>query len=338
MKVEMMNFQKSATMVRQMLKQPCFCVTRSISLLSGTQRFTPRRALLYVPGDDEKKIEKAAKLDIDAVILDCEDGVAINKKEVARDTISKAMDSITFGSTELCVRFNPITDSLCNDDMKVIFQAKTLPATLLFPKVEDSSQIDLISESMHSQLSSRLSECSKISIIIYIESALGLINLHDICKKAARLSETHPVHQFDGIVFGSDDFCASIGATRTEDASELMYARQKTVVNCKAFGMQAIDLVHINFKDLDGLRKQSIEGARMGFTGKQVIHPVQVPVVQEAFSPSKEKVEWATKLVVAFEEHQKSGKGAFTFQGCMIDMPSLRQALNILKLAELSPS
>lgn len=138
----------------------------------------------------------------------------------------------------------------------------------------------------------------------------------------------------EGIVFGSDDYLANIGGERTKDAKELLYARQKLVLVAKAFQLQAIDLVHIDYKDTETLKEQSLEGARMGYTGKQVIHPIQVPIVQDAFSPSQIKVEWATELIKAFEEHQQSGKGAFTFRGNMIDMPLLRQAKNIVQLQQ----
>jgi citrate lyase subunit beta-like protein len=107
------------------------------------------------------------------------------------------------------------------------------------------------------------------------------------------------------------------------------------VATAKAFEMQAIDLVHIDYKDLDGLREQAEEGARMGFTGKQVIHPGQVPVVQKAFSPSQEKIQWATELISEFREHEKQGKGAFNFRGHMIDMPLVKQAQRILDMRDV---
>ena len=125
-------------------------------------------------------------------------------------------------------------------------------------------------------------------------------------------------------------------------------------MTAKAFQLQAIDLVHIDYKDLDGLREQAEEGARMGFTGKQVIHPSQVGVksfcnakegllhgcslqvgpTQEAFTPSAKRMEWAEQLVREFREHEQSGKGAFNFRGSMIDMPLVKQALNILELKD----
>lgn len=102
----------------------------------------------------------------------------------------------------------------------------------------------------------------------------------------------------------------------------------------KSFDLQAIDAVYINFKDLEGLKRQSEEGASMGFTGKQAIHPTQIPVIQESFRPSDDKIDWAKGLVEGFEEAQKEGKGAFVYRGQMIDMPLLKQAYNVLKIAK----
>lgn len=171
-----------------------------------------------------------------------------------------------------------------------------------------------------------------INLIIYTESAKSLLFLRDILQRAKELSEYH-LFQLDAIVFGSDDFCASIGAERSNDAKEVMVARQQIVINAKAFDIQAIDVVYIDYKDIDGLKRQCIEGAQLGFTGKQAIHPGQVDIVQACFSPSLEKVAWATELIKLFEEHQTSGKGAFTFKGQMIDKPLLLQAQNIVNIA-----
>ncbi|XP_017326295.1 citramalyl-CoA lyase, mitochondrial isoform X2 [Ictalurus punctatus] len=231
-------------------------------------KYIPRRAVLYVPGNDERKLRKLTSLSVDCAVLDCEDGVALNKKFVDR------------------------------------FQQRLKGRMLMEP----------------------------IRLVTFVETAVGLLNFKAVCEAARQLGPKVGLHH-DGVVFGSDDFCASIGATRTKDARELLYARQKVVVTTKAFGLQAVDLVYIDYQDEEGLRQQAREGALMGFTGKQVIHPNQIKAVQEEFSPSPDRVNWATELIAAFEEHQKLGKGAFTFRGSMIDMPSLKQAQNIVTLA-----
>ncbi|XP_062390208.1 citramalyl-CoA lyase, mitochondrial isoform X2 [Sardina pilchardus] len=260
-------------------------------------RYVPRRAVLYVPGNDVRKLKKLTSLDVDCAVLDCEDGVALTKKAEARETIPKMLAELDLGRTEKCVRVNSVSSGLAEDDLEVILGAEVLPTALMLPKVEDTAEVHWA-----------------------------------VCAEVRDLGPKAGLHH-DGVVFGSDDFCASIGATRTKDARELLYARQKVVVTTKAFGLQAIDLVYIDYQDGDGLRQQAREGALMGFTGKQVIHPSQIKAVQEEFSPSPERVNWAQELIAAFDEHQKLGKGAFTFRGSMIDMPSLKQAQNIVTLA-----
>ncbi|XP_072884786.1 citramalyl-CoA lyase, mitochondrial isoform X1 [Hemitrygon akajei] len=295
-------------------------------------KYVPRRAVLYVPGNDERKLQKIPNLHVDCAVLDCEDGVALNRKEDARQTIAKVLSQPQVGHTDLCVRINSVSSGLAELDMEAILPSKDRPPTLMLPKVENTEEIKWFAD--------RFAKYSKgqpvkepMNLITFVETAVGLLNFKDVCQEAQRLGASAGF-LLDGVVFGSDDFCASIGATRTEDAWELLYARQKVVATAKAFGLQAIDLVYIDYKNEKGLSKQSREGALMGFTGKQVIHPDQIPIVQEAFSPSAERIKWALELIQAFEEHQKLGKGAFTFHGSMIDMPSLKQAQNVVTLAK----
>nr|CAD7399835.1 unnamed protein product [Timema cristinae] len=247
--------------------------------------FYSRRAVLYVPGDDTRKLNKALSLDADCIVMDCEDGVASNRKEEARVTIRRWLDEgrTSTSTSEWSVRVNSVENAL----------------------------------------SGHMSGCQKINLIMYIESARAVLNLPHICRKIEQLSSTAPFKPA-ALVFGSDDLCASLGVTRSDDGTEILYARQKLVLVAKAFHLQAIDMVHINFQacasvqhsgqivdlipDLDGLRKQCEAGARMGYTGKQVIHPGQIPIVQQAFMPAPAIVEWAEGLIAAFQEHQKIGK------------------------------
>ncbi|XP_013381030.1 citramalyl-CoA lyase, mitochondrial [Lingula anatina] len=298
------------------------------------QKYVPRRAMLYVPGDSEKKIHKISTLDVDCAVMDCEDGVALNKKKEARETIASVLSEgkYDFGRTERGVRCNQVTSGFAEDDFKVLFGAKVVPDLLLVPKVDTVDEMEWIADKLKVYLGERQMG-APLNLIFQIESAIGLINLHQIILKGLEKSEDGVFH-LTGIMFGSDDFCANIGASRTLDAYELTYVRQKIVVHAKAYNLQAIDMVQINFKDLNALREQSLQGSRMGFTGKQVIHPNQVAVVQTAFSPSEEQIQWATEMIEAFNEHQKSGKGAFVFRGVMIDMPSVLQARNIVQLVQ----
>ncbi|XP_015219017.1 citramalyl-CoA lyase, mitochondrial isoform X2 [Lepisosteus oculatus] len=299
--------------------------------LESSIKYVPRRAVLYVPGNDERKMRKLASLDVDCAVFDCEDGVALNRKAEARMTIPKMLEELNLGRTEKCVRVNSVSSGLAEVDLEVILQSKVLPPSLMLPKVEKTEEVKwFVDKFLHLLRGRTLVE--PIHLITFVETAVGLLNFKSVCEEIHQLGPKAGLHH-DGVVFGSDDFCASIGASRTKEATELLYARQKVVVTAKAFGLQAIDLVYIDYQDGDGLRRQSREGALMGFTGKQVIHPSQIKIVQEEFSPSPERIRWAQELIDAFEEHQKLGKGAFTFHGTMIDMPSLKQAQNIVTLA-----
>ncbi|GLG96388.1 Uncharacterized protein GBIM_03388 [Gryllus bimaculatus] len=311
---------------------------RTFSLLPLVRYYTPRRAVLYAPGDDSKKLHKALSLNVDCVAMDCEDGVAVNRKDAARTTITKllAKGPVSTQTPEWSVRVNSVDSGLCADDISSIFSGSVVPPTVLLPKVDVSEHLVWFANKLSTHLKGKNSD-KKINLIIYIESAKAILNLPAICRTAKELSASKPVEPV-ALVFGSDDLCASIGVTRSEDATEVMYARQKLVLVAKAFHLQAIDMVHINFKDLESLKKQCQLGASLGYTGKQIIHPSQVQIVQELFLPSEKQVIWAQGLVAAFQEHQAAGKGAFVYQGHMIDMPLLRQAQNILQMSAAAKS
>ncbi|XP_077486940.1 citramalyl-CoA lyase, mitochondrial-like [Amblyomma americanum] len=293
------------------------------------RHYTPRRAVLYVPGNDERKITKAFGLNVDCMVLDCEDGVAASKKQEARETVSRVLGGGPQGRRDLAVRVNAVSTGLAADDLQCILGTSHLPSTLLLPKVEEASQLDYVKEHVEHALGGRQ---HRLELIVCIETALGLLNCRHLLEHASAMS--HSPLQLAGLLFGSDDFTASIGARRTPEATEVLMARQQLVVLAKAFGIQAIDMVTIDLKNEDLLRRQCAEGAAMGFTGKQVIHPSQVGPTQEAFAPTPTQLERARRLVQEFHQHQEQGKGAFVFEGSMIDMPSVRQALNVVEADE----
>jgi citrate lyase subunit beta-like protein len=137
------------------------------------------------------------------------------------------------------------------------------------------------------------------------------------------------------IIFGGDDYAAAIGATRTPDSTELFMARQQVVMYAKSVGLQAIDIVNIDFTNLQAMERESAQGAGWGFTGKQVIHPKQVAVANQAFSPSEADVAWASRIVEEFAKHEQAGTGAFQIDGTMIDAPTVKQAVDVLQRAGL---
>ena len=281
-----------------------------------------RRALLYMPGDSRPKIEKAISLGVDCICMDMEDGTAHNRKEKAREIIATALQELDFGNAEKLIRINGFGTGLEADDL-----AMTLlhhPDGVVIPKVESLEQIDWLSEQIEAMEIDQGWEPKQIRIIAVIESAQGFINLKEIA--------THP--RLDALIFGAEDYAANVGATRTRGGLEILYARSKIVLHAAANEIQAIDVVFTNFKDSVNLKIESLQGAQMGFTGKQIIHPNQVGPVQEAFSPSDAEIDYAQRLLEAFQAAEAEGAGAIDFEGKMIDMPLVKSARSVIERAK----
>lgn len=282
-----------------------------------------RRALLYMPGDDRRKIEKSATLGVDCICMDLEDGTAINKKAEARAVIAQAMRELDFGASERCIRINSIGSGWEKDDLAAALEAR--PDTIVVPKVEAPEHVTWVSGQIESYELAHGLPLGGIRMLIGVETAKGILNLKEIAGADKRL---------EAIIFGGEDFAASIGATRTKEAVELLYAREAVITACAAFDLQAIDIVSIDFKDIEALRAESEAGARLGFVGKQIIHPAQVEPVQTAFTPNDEAIAYAKRVAETFEASQKEGKGAYALDGKMIDMPLLKNAQKVLDRAK----
>eukprot|EP00075_Anas_platyrhynchos_P010203 XP_027299456.1 citramalyl-CoA lyase, mitochondrial isoform X4 [Anas platyrhynchos] len=232
---------------------------------ASSHKYVPRRAVLYVPADDEKKIRKIPSLNVDCAVLDCEDGVALNRKREARLTVVKTLEEFDFGHAEKCVRINSVSSGLAEEDLETLLQSKTLPSSMMLPKVENVEEIRWFADRFVHHLKGR-TLVEPMNFIPFVETAVGLLNFKAVCEEALKAGSQVGFH-LDAVVFGGEDFRASIGATSSKETHDILYARQKIIVTAKAFGLQAIDLVYIDFRDEDGLRRQSREGASMGFTG-----------------------------------------------------------------------
>lgn len=282
-----------------------------------------RRALLYMPGDDEHKIHKATTLEVDCICMDIEDGVAQNRKAEARKTIQEALKSINFGGSERLVRLNPVSSRFIDEDLENIITSK--PDGIVLPKVKNADQISWVDRKISAIESKSGWMPGSIIILAIIESALGIVNLKEIASSSSRLR---------GLIFGAEDLAADVGATRTEPGWEVLYSRSAVVTFAAAYGLQAIDLVNTDFLNLEKLRAESLQGVQMGFSGKQIIHPNQVKVVQESFTPTDDQVKNAQEVVAEYLSYQEKGRGAFVSDGKMIDAPIVKSALALLERAK----
>ena len=272
-----------------------------------------RRCLLFMPGDDLKKIQKGISLGVDVVVMDLEDGVALNRKAEARATIAMALRDLDFGRSERMVRLNPIGSGLEHDDFAAVLPHQ--PDSLMLPKVERAEQIQWVSQQL---------EGTSIRLLPIIETARGIVNLKAIATAGDRL---------DALIFGAEDLAGDIGATRTAAGWEVFYARSAVVTHAAAFDLQAIDTLCLDFNDEAALIADAQFGAQMGFSGKLAIHPKQVNVIQTIFTPTHEQIAAAQRLIAAHDEQQAHGTGAFALDGKMIDMPTIRAAQQVLAKA-----
>jgi citrate lyase beta subunit len=273
----------------------------------------PRRCLLFMPGDDLKKIQKGISLGVDSIVMDLEDGVALNRKAEARATIAAALRDLHFGRSERVVRINPIGSGLEQADLDAVLPQR--PDSIMLPKVEHAEHVHWLAEAIADPA---------IRLSAIIETARGVVNLREIAAASDRL---------DALIFGAEDFAGDLGATRTKSGWEVFYARGAVVTHAVAFGLQAIDTLCIDFDDEAALIEDARFGAQLGFSGKLAIHPKQVGVIQSIFTPSDEQIAQAQQLIQAHAEQQAQGIGAFAFEGKMIDMPAIRAAQQVLAKA-----
>jgi len=272
-----------------------------------------RRSVLFTPGDQPDKLRKAPDSGADVVVFDLEDGVAPADKDDAREAVNGVLREVD-PDCEVCVRVNP-AGIAADDDLKAVLDDDVRLDGVMLPKVDDAEDVATLGRLLAER-------GSDLPVLALVESAAGVLNADDI----ARVDET------DALLFGAEDYAADVGATRTDEGTEVLYARQRVVAAASAAGVDAIDTLWTDFGDEEGLRADTRRGIEMGYDGKMAIHPRQVAVVNDAFTPDEEAIAWAERVLAAREE--ADGAGVFTVDGEMIDAPLVAQAERILERAE----
>ena len=270
-----------------------------------------RRSVLFSPGDKPDLMRKAAMGDADVVVFDLEDAVAPADKRDARDAVCEVLADLE-ADCEIAVRVNPIGLGAMTD-LEAILEGPR-PDSIMVPKTEDATDIQ--------RVQARLAETGvSCPVLALIESAAGVL----------RADEIATVDATDALLFGAEDLAADIGATRTSEGIEVLYARERTVIAASAAGIDAIDIVYTDYGDTDGLREETAFARQLGYDGKMAIHPDQVPVINDAFTPSDDDIEWAERVLAA---RDRSETGVFEVDGEMIDAPLIAQAERILERAD----
>nr|WP_233154865.1 CoA ester lyase [Candidimonas nitroreducens] len=276
---------------------------------------------------------KAAASAADHVFLDLEDAVAPNAKDKARKMVVTALHDLDWAGKVRCVRVNDLASPyFLRDVIDLVSQAGNEIDTLMVPKIMKAADIRFV-DRLLGMLEASAGLKRRIGIEILIEEVSGLLNVDDICASSDRL---------EAAVLGVGDYSASQRIDRRainghpDYAGDLWhYARFKLVVACRANGLQAIDGPFVDLKNHDGYRRQAREAALMGFDGKWALHPDQIGIALEEFSPAKEEVAFAREVTAAFHEQEHLGVGAFSHNGLMVDVGLVRLLHNTLLKAEL---
>ncbi|MCJ0618042.1 CoA ester lyase [Haloarcula hispanica] len=269
-----------------------------------------RRSVLFAPGDNTELMRKAAGGDADVVVFDLEDAVAPADKERARESVQSVLSTVSSDS-HICVRINPVGVSATADLAAIL--TETSPDSVMLPKASSADEISALERLLREN-------DTDLPVLALVESAAGVLNAAEIAAADAT----------DALLFGAEDLAADIGASRTSDGREVLYARQRVVVAASAAGIDAIDTIYPDYGDLDGLREATEFAAQLGYDGKMAIHPDQVAVINDAFTPDDEEIAWAERVVAADNE---TDAGVFEVDGEMIDAPLIAQAERVLERA-----
>jgi len=281
-----------------------------------------RRSLLYVPGDDPRKIVKATTLNADSVILDLEDAVAPGEKDAARIMVRRALQNLDFGRSERIVRINPLVAG-GTADLAAILPAG--PDGILLPKCHTAADLQTLLQHLKPlEKSSGLSWSPHL--LAMIESAQGVL-------RAARIAAQPRVV---AIIFGAEDFTADMGLLHAQTGQALSVPRQLFLLAAKANRVQAIDMVYTDIHDLDGFYRDTQESVAAGFDGRQLIYPPQIEVLHRAFAPPPALIAEAKRIVEAAMAGAADGRGAVVVDTKMVDAPVVARAHRILRLAELA--
>ncbi|KAJ5504033.1 Pyruvate/Phosphoenolpyruvate kinase [Penicillium fimorum] len=295
-------------------------------------RNTLRRSLLYVPGSSQRFLDKSRSLTADCVAYDLEDSVTPHMKAEARSLVRRAIDQAAPpGIRERAVRINSVDSGLALRDLTEILQSPNL-TTIVIPKVNSASDLTFVTDVITHTLSQQpATERTPISLLALVESAKSLTNLSQICAASPLLQ---------GLVFAAEDFALDLSITRSPSLTEFLFARSAIATAARAADLPStIDLVCTEYKSKDGspsdvLQEECLNGRRLGFNGKQCIHPSQVKVADHIFGPDAVETEWAMRVIIADEKAARAGRGAWTLDGKMIDVPVAHKARAIVRKAE----
>jgi citrate lyase beta subunit len=280
--------------------------------------FRPRRSVLYMPGSNERALEKARGLPADGLILDLEDAVGIAEKEAARGLVAEAVRRRRFGKREVVIRINGLDTQWGEADLAMAATAG--PDAILVPKVENAAAVQAVAARL-----ATLGAPEQTTIWAMMETPLAMLNAPEIAASSPRLS---------CLVMGTNDLVKELQAEHTGTRAPVATALGLCVLAARAYGLAILDGVHNAVRDEAGLRTSCLQGRAMGFDGKTLIHPAQIAVANEVFGPSETDLDLARRTVEALREAEAAGRAVAVVDGRLVENLHVENARRLLDQAE----
>ncbi len=283
---------------------------------------TVLRSLLFVPGNQSSMLDKAMGFAPDAFMPDLEDSVPLEEKARARDVTASYLPQLAQVGPLVIPRVNSLDSGLLEDELAALVGPHI--AGVSVGKIQTGKDIDYISGILARLEKQAGVPIGHVKLVPWIETAMAIVHAYEICMASPRII---------GVAFGGEDFTHDMGIERSEDDSEVAYPRSVMCVAARAAGVLALDTPYFRFRDPEGLRQNALASKKVGFKGKFAIHPAQIDIINATFSPSPTEIEYARRVVAAFEEAERAGRGSTSLDGKVIDVPVVKRARALLEVA-----
>ena len=282
----------------------------------------PLRSALYMPGSNARALDKARTLPADVVILDLEDAVAPDQKVTSRDRVVAAVKAGGFGAKLVVIRVNALDTPWGADDMASA--ASVAPDAILLPKPGSAADITRATDIL-----GRVRAPHRTKLWAMIETPLAILNLSEIAS-AAR----HAGSRLDTFVLGTNDLVKETRAELDASRTSALFWLSASVTAARAYGLNVLDGVYNAFRDLEGLKRECVQGRQLGFDGKTLIHPDQIAPANEIFAPTQDEIALARKIIAAFDLPENKGKGVITLDGRMVELLHAEIARRTVAIAD----
>lgn len=281
-----------------------------------------RRTMMFLPGNNPSMLTDAHIYRPDSIMIDLEDAVSINQKDVARMLVYHALKRINYGDTETVVRVNGLNTPFGRQD--VIAMVKAGVDVIRLPKTDTPDEIKEVDE-LISEVEEEIGVQGRTLMMAAIESATGVINAVDIAKASPRMM---------GIALGAEDYVTNLKTTRSSHAMELYFAREHILHAARNAGLYALDTAFADINNMERFKEEVRFIKDLGFDGKSVVHPKQIQVVHDIYTPTEKEIEKALRVIAGAKEAEAKGSGVIAVDGKMVDGPIITRAYRVIDLAK----